>query len=31
MIFSRMMCGASRDLPEGVRIWTMNVYRVLDA
>ena len=22
------MCGASRDLLEGVRIWTMNVYRV---
>ena len=28
VIFCSMMCGASRDLPEGVRIWTMNVYRV---
>ena len=28
VIFSSMMCGASRDLPEGVRIWTVSVYRV---
>lgn len=28
VIFSSMMCGASRDLPEGVRMWTMSVYKV---